>query len=185
MRRQEQMSSEQQLRDETQIDSSSNGDPSADDNVAQIHHINAETLALDESGNEVNSSPKEETSVNKEKEFEKKLASEVGNYLEIMKESSFKICLDIIEGCNAGHSDNIRDWQSQHGAYHDSQGVVIVITNFFIDNSHIYPSLDASIGSELLRRVKFCLEDPRRQSNDNIKFQSVSCQSVQDVSIAA
>ena len=51
----------------------------------------------------------------------------------------------------------------------DKRGVVIVVSNFILDICRVYPALESSIGTELLRRLKFCLEDPRRQSEGNTK----------------
>ncbi len=170
---------EQQLQNESSLVSSSNNEPSAGDDITQTQPLNTETPTLDDSGNEINSSSNDDTSMKTENDMDKKLASEVEEYLGIMKESSCKICLNIIEGCDIREVHDNERWQP-HDACRDSQGVVIVISNFLLDHCHANPSLESSIGSEILRRLKFCLEDPRRQSKDNFKLPSVSCKSSHD-----
>ena len=170
---------EQELQNEPLLVSSSNSEPPAGDDVTQSQPLNTETPMSDDSGNEINSSSNDETSMKKDMDIDKKLASEVEEYLGILKESSCKICLNIIEGCDVREAHENESWQP-HNACRDSQGVVIVISNFLLDHCHTYPSLESSIGSELLRRLKFCLEDPRRQSKDNIKLPSVSYKSSHD-----
>jgi hypothetical protein len=103
-----------------------------------------------------------------EKEIEEKLAARALDYLKMVKESLCKISLDIIEGSSKG-SEYIGSSKNTKNEGSDKRGVVIVVSNFLLDICRVYPALESSIGSELLRRLKFCLEDPRRQSDGDIK----------------
>jgi hypothetical protein len=103
-----------------------------------------------------------------EKEIEEKLAARALDYLKMVKESLCKISLDIIEGSSKG-SEYIGSSENTKNEGSDKRGVVIVVSNFLLDICRVYPALESSIGSELLRRLKFCLEDPRRQSDGDIK----------------
>jgi hypothetical protein len=118
------------------------------------------------------------------KEIEEILAGRAADYLNMVKESLGKISLDIIEGSSRGsaHEDSAKivklpelpvsaphvDEDTKY-ADSDKRGVVIVVSNFILDICRVYPDLESSIGTELLRRLKFCLEDPRRQSEGNTK----------------
>jgi hypothetical protein len=108
------------------------------------------------------------------KEIEKKMAARASDYLKMVKESLGKICLDIIEGsskwsleppASAPHVDE----DINYAGSDNKRGVVIVVSNFILDICKVYPALESSIGTELLQRLKFCLEDPRRQSEGNTK----------------
>lgn len=167
--RQEQRSLEHQRQNESLPVSASNGEPSSND--SHIPSLNALNDSRDEL--KTNSLSNNDARANKEKESEEKLASKAEEYLEMMKESSCRISLNIVESCDVWAARDNEKWQP-HNACLDSQGVVIVITNFLLDNCRLYPSLDSSIGSELLRRLKLCLENPRKQSKDTIKLPSVS-----------
>ena len=115
----------------------------------------------------------DESSVKRAKEMERMSALRAEQYLEMIKESLCRISLDIIERCDVRTAVDIECWQSDNFCC-DSQGVVIVISNFLLDSCRLYPSLESSIVSELLRRIKLSLEDPRRQSKDDLRLPSVS-----------
>ncbi len=166
---------EQQEQNESRT--SSSNDELAGDDVAQHQPPDAEELTASKGSSdkfETKTLSTDESSVNKGKDIEEKLASEAGQYLEIMKESSYRISLNIVEGCDVRAAGDTDSWQLHHDAICDSQGVIIIISNFLLDCCRLYPSLDSTIGSELLRRLKLCLEDPRRQSKANLKIPSVS-----------
>jgi len=117
-------------------------------------------------------------------EAEAAAAAAAAAYLKMVTESLGKITLDIIEGGSKGSAREdsakiVELLELPVAAPHvdedikyagsDKRGVVIVVSNFILDICRVYPSLESSIGTELLRRLKFCLEDPRRQSEGNTK----------------
>jgi hypothetical protein len=107
-----------------------------------------------------------------QKEVEEKMAARAADFLKTVvgKEetpcSLIKICLDIIEGSSKGsaYSDSATKFSML-----DKQGVIIVVSNFLLDIVSAHPTLESSIGCEVLQRLKFCLEDPRRISEGNTK----------------
>ncbi|KAL7543885.1 hypothetical protein ACHAXR_013277 [Thalassiosira sp. AJA248-18] len=96
----------------------------------------------------------DELKAEKEKEIEEKLATEAKEYLQTMKESLCKICLNIIEGSVTGEGEtgNLMVTDS------DSQGVIVVVSNFLLDITRGYPALESNIASELLQRLKSQLD---------------------------
>jgi hypothetical protein len=107
-----------------------------------------------------------------QKEAEEKMAARAADFLKTVmrmegtRYSLIKISLDIIEGSSKGsaYSESATKFSML-----DKQGVIIVVSNFLLDIVSAYPTLESSIGSEILRRLKFCLEDPRRISEGNTK----------------
>ena len=88
------------------------------------------------------------------------MAAEAKEYLDkTVKESLYKVSLDITEGSTTASAELLETSPSNG----DSQNVIIIMSNFLLDLSRLYPDIESSIASELLRRVKSKLEDPRKQ----------------------
>lgn len=102
-------------------------------------------------------------------QLEKAAAKEVKEYLQTVKESLCKTCVDMIErsslvgdgALEAGHLDELK--------LSDSDSVTTVISNFLLDLCRTYsPELETKVTTELLRQVKSKL-DVRSRFNCRVK----------------
>eukprot|EP00571_Detonula_confervacea_P003423 CAMPEP_0172329052 /NCGR_PEP_ID=MMETSP1058-20130122/60671_1 /TAXON_ID=83371 /ORGANISM="Detonula confervacea, Strain CCMP 353" /LENGTH=4507 /DNA_ID=CAMNT_0013046199 /DNA_START=90 /DNA_END=13614 /DNA_ORIENTATION=- len=154
----EQRRLEQQRRNESERQSSTNeehpipGDTTSSNNTDGTQ--NQPPDAASPNNNEEEPKPKsltkDELKAKREKEIEETSAAEVKEYLqETVKESLCKISLDIIEGTGSVAEENI-----ENPIPGDSQGVIIVISNFLLDIC----ALESNFALELLRRLKAKLD---------------------------
>jgi hypothetical protein len=161
----EQLRLEQGRRNGAERQSLSHGQP----NILVANEVSQES-ETPQPGDDENFKPKsstaDESNLIMQKDVEEKMAARASDLLKKALDSLTKISLDIIEGSSRGRA--FSDSASK-SLLLDKRGVVIVISNFLLDCAHMTPTLELSIGSEVLRRLKFCLEDPRRLSEGNIK----------------
>lgn len=106
----------------------------------------------------------EEMRAKREKETEERLAAEAKEYLQTMKDSLCKICLDIIEvsvpakDAKTIHEDREKSCDRTATEVGDWQEVIVVVSNFLLGIARGYPELESSIATSLLQRLKACLD---------------------------
>ena len=120
------------------------------------------TAAKEERGDESKHKPPTEEEVKAEKE--KNEAARVVEYLDALKLSLVKQSMEIIakstiaESEDKGRESTADDSKKSKRKESDSQGVVIVMSNFLLDLCKDYPTLSTVVANELLTNIKSQLE---------------------------
>ena len=183
--REQRRQQQQQRRNESERQSSTNEDPpsagnsssSNVDGTTQNQASESSESSKDKEEDESKPKPKpplteDELKAKREKEIEESSAAEAKKFLLTVKDSLVNISVQIIESSMGPNAKADSDTAGQMVAEQqsnvtnekeplsssDSQDTIIIMSNFLLYVSKLYPELESKVASELCQRLKGCID---------------------------